>query len=111
MTVDCWSPQDPDSTHANGCVAEVKRPSSYRANMGSAAVGPDGRLSWAIAITCFVINFICSCFYRCTGMFFNSIMDTFGASRGDASVPVSLYGGFYNVAGGKRWHSAFLRGV
>ncbi|XP_075542750.1 uncharacterized protein LOC142576490 isoform X2 [Dermacentor variabilis] len=99
MSVDNWSPQDPHAPHANGCAAKVKRPSSDRAKTGSAAVGPDGRLSWAIAITCFVINFISSCFYRCTGMFFNSIMDTFGASRGDASVPVSLYGGFYNVAG------------
>ncbi|XP_075542753.1 uncharacterized protein LOC142576490 isoform X4 [Dermacentor variabilis] len=98
-TVDEERKQDPHAPHANGCAAKVKRPSSDRAKTGSAAVGPDGRLSWAIAITCFVINFISSCFYRCTGMFFNSIMDTFGASRGDASVPVSLYGGFYNVAG------------
>nr|XP_037277373.1 monocarboxylate transporter 9-like [Rhipicephalus microplus] len=26
-------------------------------------------------------------------------MDTFDATRGDASVPISLYGGFYNMAG------------
>ncbi|KAL1457246.1 hypothetical protein MTO96_027723 [Rhipicephalus appendiculatus] len=61
--------------------------------------GPDGRLSWAIAITCFVINFIAAFFGRCPGMFFNSVMDTFDATRGDASVSISLYGGFYNMAG------------
>uniref|UniRef100_A0A224YZD2 Monocarboxylate transporter n=1 Tax=Rhipicephalus zambeziensis TaxID=60191 RepID=A0A224YZD2_9ACAR len=61
--------------------------------------GPDGRLSWAIAITCFVINFIAAFFGRCPGMFFNSVMDTFDATRGDASVSISLYGAFYNMAG------------
>uniref|UniRef100_A0A131YC67 Monocarboxylate transporter n=1 Tax=Rhipicephalus appendiculatus TaxID=34631 RepID=A0A131YC67_RHIAP len=61
--------------------------------------GPDGRLSWAIAITCFVINFIAAFFGRCPGLFFNSVMDTFDATRGDASVSISLYGGFYNMAG------------
>uniref|UniRef100_A0A224YVW7 Monocarboxylate transporter n=1 Tax=Rhipicephalus zambeziensis TaxID=60191 RepID=A0A224YVW7_9ACAR len=89
-----------DIHHGNGCASVFKRPSVVSGvNKSSNAAGPDGRLSWAIAVTCFVINFIASGFYRCTGMFFNSIMETFGASRGDASFPVSLYGAFYNVTG------------
>uniref|UniRef100_L7M4S1 Putative monocarboxylate transporter n=1 Tax=Rhipicephalus pulchellus TaxID=72859 RepID=L7M4S1_RHIPC len=91
---------DPDIHHGDGCASVIKRPiSGSSVNKSSNAAGPDGRLSWAIAVTCFVINFIASGFYRCTGMFFNSIMETFGASRGDASFPVSLYGAFYNVTG------------
>uniref|UniRef100_A0A131YBY4 Monocarboxylate transporter n=1 Tax=Rhipicephalus appendiculatus TaxID=34631 RepID=A0A131YBY4_RHIAP len=100
MSVDSWSPKEPDIHHGHGCASEFKRPScGSSVSKSSNAAGPDGRLSWAIAVTCFVINFIASGFYRCTGMFFNSIMETFGASRGEASFPVSLYGAFYNVTG------------
>ncbi|KAH6934333.1 hypothetical protein HPB50_023024 [Hyalomma asiaticum] len=81
---------------ANGIKSSGK---SCEVNNEASAVGPDGRLSWVIAITCFVINLIGSCFFRCTGMFFNYVMDTFDAARGEASVPLSLYGGFYNMAG------------
>ncbi|KAH8041449.1 hypothetical protein HPB51_015811 [Rhipicephalus microplus] len=96
--VNLFSPQ-PDSGihHGDDSAYEFKCPSSV--NRSSNATGPDGRLSWTIAVTCFVINFIASGFYRCTGLFFSSIMETFGASRGDASFPVSLYGAFYYVTG------------
>ncbi|XP_075739937.1 uncharacterized protein LOC142785341 [Rhipicephalus microplus] len=89
----------PDSgiRHGDDSAYEFKCPNSV--NRSSDATGPDGRLSWTIAVTCFVINFIASGFYRCTGLFFSSIMETFGASRGDASFPVSLYGAFYYVTG------------
>ncbi|XP_075539534.1 uncharacterized protein LOC142574301 [Dermacentor variabilis] len=103
MDVDGCNEQDLNSPHRNGCTVEAKDtgkgPKSYCGSKDASSVGPDGRLSWAIAITCFVINLIGACFFRCPGMFFNSLMDTFDASRGDASVPVSLYGGFYNMAG------------
>ncbi|KAH7955459.1 hypothetical protein HPB52_000909 [Rhipicephalus sanguineus] len=89
--------------HGNGYAMKAngigKCPNICDVNKDASPPGPDGRLSWAIAITCFLINFIAAFFYRCPGMFFNSVMDTFDATRGDASVPVSLYGAFYNMAG------------
>uniref|UniRef100_A0A1E1X4K2 Putative monocarboxylate transporter n=1 Tax=Amblyomma aureolatum TaxID=187763 RepID=A0A1E1X4K2_9ACAR len=60
---------------------------------------PDGSLSWMVAIVCFLINMISSGFGRCLGLFFNSIMTTFGVSRGEASLPLSIYGGFFNLSG------------
>lgn len=60
---------------------------------------PDGGLSWVVAIVCFLVNMISSGFGRCLGLFFNSIMTTFQVSRGQASLPLSIYGGFFNLSG------------
>ncbi|KAK8777977.1 hypothetical protein V5799_020683 [Amblyomma americanum] len=60
---------------------------------------PDGGLSWMVAIVCFLVNMISSGYGRCLGLFFNSIMSTFGVSRGEASLPLSIYGGFFNLSG------------
>ncbi|XP_077507789.1 uncharacterized protein LOC144118880 [Amblyomma americanum] len=96
------STADKESPNADVRGLEFQRrecSSNRTACEGSAMAGPDERLSWAIAVICFVINFISACFNRCAGMFFNSIMDTFRASRGDASVPASVYAGFYCFSG------------
>uniref|UniRef100_L7LZ77 Putative monocarboxylate transporter n=1 Tax=Rhipicephalus pulchellus TaxID=72859 RepID=L7LZ77_RHIPC len=60
---------------------------------------PDGRLSWAMAVVCFLINMLSSGFGRCLGLFFNAIMSTFAVPRGEASLPLSVYGGFFNLSG------------
>lgn len=60
---------------------------------------PDGRLSWAMAVVCFLINMLSSGFGRCLGLFFNAIMSTFRVPRGEASLPLSVYGGFFNFTG------------
>ncbi|XP_077511770.1 uncharacterized protein LOC144122116 isoform X2 [Amblyomma americanum] len=63
------------------------------------AGGPDGRLSWFIAALCFLVNLLFSSFFRCGGLFFTSIMSTYDASRGYASLPLSMYSGFVHVSG------------
>uniref|UniRef100_L7M849 Putative monocarboxylate transporter n=1 Tax=Rhipicephalus pulchellus TaxID=72859 RepID=L7M849_RHIPC len=88
-----------ETSSARKASGVVKYPKGCDVHKDTSLPGPDGGLSWAIAITCFVINFIGAFFGRCPGMFFNSVMDTFDATRGDASVPISLYAGFYNMAG------------
>uniref|UniRef100_A0A131XKZ9 Putative monocarboxylate transporter n=1 Tax=Hyalomma excavatum TaxID=257692 RepID=A0A131XKZ9_9ACAR len=60
---------------------------------------PDGRLSWAMAVVCFLINMISSSFGRCLGLFFNATMSTFGVSRAEASLPLSIFSGFFNLSG------------
>ncbi|KAH8041908.1 hypothetical protein HPB51_019543 [Rhipicephalus microplus] len=61
--------------------------------------GPDGGLSWFIAALCFLINMLFSSFMRCGGLFFTSLMSTYGSTRGYASLPLSMYGGFVNLSG------------
>ncbi|XP_065296932.1 monocarboxylate transporter 9-like isoform X1 [Dermacentor albipictus] len=60
---------------------------------------PDGGLSWAMAVVCFIINMLSSGYCRCLGLFFNAIMSTFRVPRGEASLPLSIYGGFFNLSG------------
>uniref|UniRef100_A0A224YTY3 Monocarboxylate transporter n=1 Tax=Rhipicephalus zambeziensis TaxID=60191 RepID=A0A224YTY3_9ACAR len=60
---------------------------------------PDGRLSWAMAVVCFLINMLSSGLGRCMGLFFNAIMSTFAVPRGEASLPLSVYAGFFNLSG------------
>lgn len=103
MAVGSWSPGKPD-TSVQGVPASPWRASHVSAaekkvGRESSEPRPDEILSWAIAVICFVINFVSSVFNRCAGLFFNSMMSTFEASRGEVAVPVSLYGGFYNLAG------------
>ncbi|KAH7957563.1 hypothetical protein HPB52_020150 [Rhipicephalus sanguineus] len=64
-----------------------------------ASAGPDGGLSWFIAALCFVVNMLFSSFLRCGGLFFTSFMSTYGATRGYASLPLSMYSGFVNLSG------------
>ncbi|XP_077551199.1 uncharacterized protein LOC144164809 [Haemaphysalis longicornis] len=59
---------------------------------------PDGPLSWMVAVVCFLVNMISSGFFRCAGLFFNATLSTFGVSRGEASLPLSIYGGFFNLS-------------
>lgn len=61
--------------------------------------GPDSSLSWFIAALCFVVNLLFSSFLRCSGLFFTSIMSTYDATRGYASLPLSMYNGFLNLSG------------
>ncbi|XP_049520578.1 uncharacterized protein LOC119444497 [Dermacentor silvarum] len=61
--------------------------------------GPDGCLSWFIAALCFLLNLLFSSLFRCGGLFFTSIMSTYEATRGYASLPLSMYSGFTNLSG------------
>ncbi|KAL1479312.1 hypothetical protein MTO96_051955 [Rhipicephalus appendiculatus] len=61
--------------------------------------GPDSGLSWFIAALCFLVNMLFSSFMRCGGLFFTSFMSTYGATRGYASLPLSMYSGFVNLSG------------
>ncbi|XP_077551456.1 uncharacterized protein LOC144165211 [Haemaphysalis longicornis] len=103
MGTGSWSPNRPDVASDRAVVASPRRESHAspveKGRPKPSTPSPDGILSWAVAVICFVINFLSSVFNRCAGLFFNSMMSTFEASRGQVAVPVSLYGGFYNLAG------------
>lgn len=59
----------------------------------------DGRASWIIAAVCFLLTLISGGFSRSSSLFFTAIMSTFGASRTDAALPLSVLAGFYNLSG------------
>ncbi|XP_075539536.1 monocarboxylate transporter 13-like isoform X2 [Dermacentor variabilis] len=61
--------------------------------------GPDSRLSWMVAVVCFLVNMMSSSYARCIGLFFSAIMSTFGVSRAEASLPLSVYNGFMFLSG------------
>ncbi|XP_037514067.1 uncharacterized protein LOC119390532 isoform X2 [Rhipicephalus sanguineus] len=88
----------------NGCEKpKDKTLVKYGAGVGKSSkrrmAQPDGQLSWAMAVVCFLINMLSSGFGRCLGLFFNAIMSTFAVPRGEASLPLSVYGGFFNLSG------------
>lgn len=60
---------------------------------------PDGPESWFIAIVGFFITLGFSSVVRVSSLLFTATMDTFQVSRGEASLPISIFGGFYNIAG------------
>lgn len=65
----------------------------------SPAGGPDGAYSWFIAALCFLVSLLFSAFFRCGAIFFTYIMDEFGTTRAQASLPLSVYNGFVNLSG------------
>ncbi|XP_065282853.1 uncharacterized protein [Dermacentor albipictus] len=74
--------------------------------------GPDGPFSWFIAALSFLVSLFYSSFYRCSGLFFTSIMTTFGTTREEASLPLAIYAGFSCLASlpaGPLIHSYGLR--
>ncbi|XP_075739925.1 uncharacterized protein LOC142785334 isoform X2 [Rhipicephalus microplus] len=60
---------------------------------------PDGRLSWLIAVFCFLVNMMAASYFRCVGLFYSALMSTLGVSRAEASLPSSAYTGFKLLSG------------
>ncbi|XP_075539564.1 uncharacterized protein LOC142574341 [Dermacentor variabilis] len=99
-TLDPWD--EPLKTVAKSDESAEKKEEA--ADAGSSAhaapsAGPDGGLSWFIAALCFLVNLLFSSFFRCGGLFFTSIMITYEATRGYASLPLGMYSGFANLSG------------
>ncbi|XP_065307883.1 monocarboxylate transporter 12-like [Dermacentor albipictus] len=67
-------------------------------NSFTRATGPDGPLSWFIAALCFLVSLLYSSIYRCSGIFYTSMMTTYGTTRAEASMPFAIYGGFSHLS-------------
>nr|XP_054921260.1 uncharacterized protein LOC129381970 [Dermacentor andersoni] len=67
-------------------------------NSFTRATGPDGPLSWFIAALCFLVSLLYSSIYRCSGIFYTSMMTTYGTTRAQASMPFAIYGGFSHLS-------------
>ncbi|KAH7959456.1 hypothetical protein HPB49_011299 [Dermacentor silvarum] len=70
-----------------------------RRNRDTKMPAPDGGLSWMVAVVCFLVNMISCSYARCMGLFFSAFMSTFGVSRAEASLPLSVYTGFMFLSG------------
>ncbi|XP_050028718.1 uncharacterized protein [Dermacentor andersoni] len=105
MRTKSWTPEPWDeplkSVAKSDESAEKKEEAADAGSSAHAApsAGPDGGLSWFIAALCFLVNLLFSSFFRCGGLFFTSIMTTYEATRGYASLPLSMYSGFTNLSG------------
>ncbi|EEC03702.1 monocarboxylate transporter, putative, partial [Ixodes scapularis] len=76
--------------------------------------GPDGALSWFMAALCFIVTFLYMCIFRTASLLYTSSMTTFQVSRGEASLPICIFGGFVNLSGlvsGPMIHSFGVRSV
>ncbi|CAN7942232.1 unnamed protein product, partial [Ixodes hexagonus] len=61
--------------------------------------GPDGALSWFMAVLCFIVSLLFMSLFRSASLIYTSTMATFGVSRGEAALPICIFGGFMNLSG------------
>ncbi|CAN7995608.1 unnamed protein product, partial [Ixodes hexagonus] len=76
--------------------------------------GPDGALSWFMAVLCFIVSLLFMSLFRSASLIYTSTMTTFGVSRGEAALPICIFGGFMNLSGllaGPMIHSFGIRTV
>uniref|UniRef100_A0A0K8RHW5 Putative monocarboxylate transporter n=1 Tax=Ixodes ricinus TaxID=34613 RepID=A0A0K8RHW5_IXORI len=67
-----------------------------------------------MAALCFIVTLLFMCIFRPASLLYPSFMTTFQVSRGEASLPICIFGGFMNLSGlvsGPMIHSFGIRSV
>ncbi|KAG0415656.1 hypothetical protein HPB47_007186 [Ixodes persulcatus] len=111
MRVASWKPEGQDVPATDKKAGDLRAPVQKATK---AMPRPDGALSWFMAALCFIVTLLFMCIFRTASLLYTSFMTTFQVSRGEASLPICIFGGFMNLSGlvsGPMIHSFGIRRV